>query len=89
MLFRIIPRRSVDKISSEFRILLKKLDYNLIPEFESSFAAYINSKNAIVTPSARIGMRLILESLGLRKGDEIIVPAYTLEALIKIIVSLG
>ena len=89
MLFRIIPRRSIDKIDSEFRALLKKLDYNLISEFESSFAAYISCKNAIIVPSAGIGMRLILESLDLQEGDEIIVPAYTLEALIGIIVSLG
>jgi len=61
----------------------------LISNWENIFADYIKVKHAIALGSGRQGMRFILASLGLKEGDEVIIPAYTLKDLIGIINSLG
>ena len=60
-----------------------------IRKFEVGFAKYIGTKYALTTSSGREGMKLILESLNLKEGSEIIMPAYTLTDLAKIIIDLG
>ena len=46
-------------------------------EFELNFKKYTNSKNAISVSSCTAGMHLFYFSLGIGKGDEVIVPAQT------------
>jgi len=46
-------------------------------EFEINFKKYTNSKNAISVSSCTAGMHLFYFSLGIGKGDEVIVPAQT------------
>ena len=46
-------------------------------EFEKKFADYIGVKYAITTSNCTTAIHLSLESLDLKKGDEIIVPAMT------------
>jgi len=58
-------------------------------EWEDTFARYLGVKFAVAVNSGRVGMELILKSLKLRKGDEVIIPAYTLKDLIPIIQALG
>lgn len=53
--------------------------------FENEFARYIGTKYAISTGSGRQGLELLLDSLKLRDGDEVIFPAYTLKDLIKLV----
>ncbi len=90
-----IPRRSVHIIKGEFQILMRSMSRSrgaslqLISNWESIFADYIKTKYAVTVGSGRIGLRLILLSLGLSKNDEVIVPAYTLKDLAGIINSLG
>ena len=90
-----IPRRAIHIINGEFQILIrakyksKDASLELIHNWESIFADYIKAKHAIAVGSGRMGMWLILNSLGLRKGDEVIIPAYTLKDLIGRIDSLG
>ena len=46
-------------------------------EFESKFKKLTNAKNAISVSSCTAGMHLIYFTLGIGKGDEVIVPAQT------------
>ncbi|MFA5144798.1 MAG: DegT/DnrJ/EryC1/StrS family aminotransferase [Candidatus Omnitrophota bacterium] len=57
--------------------------------FEKKFAQYVGVKFAVATCSGRNGFGLILDSLGLNSGDEIIMPAYTLKNLIYLIADKG
>jgi len=88
-----IPRRAIHIINGEFRLLMRSRDKyapsDSIGNWERVFADYINVKDAITAVSGRQGLRVILASLGLREGDEVIIPAYTLKDLIGIINSLG
>jgi dTDP-4-amino-4,6-dideoxygalactose transaminase len=49
--------------------------------FENEFAEYIGVRNAIAVPSARVGLELILQELGLPSGSRILVPAYTADCI--------
>jgi len=88
MKFRIISRRKLGSVKEDFFSLFKKHDLSLVKKFEDNFTDFIGSKYIVFVPSARYGMKIILESLNLKDGDEVIVPAYTLGALIGIIKSL-
>ena len=46
-------------------------------EFETKFKKLTNAKNAISVSSCTAGMHLIYFTLGIGKGDEVIVPAQT------------
>ncbi len=61
----------------------------LIKKFEKSFAEYIGVDHAISTSSAKTALYLSLKALGAEKGDEIIVPAYTVREVIDVIIALG
>ena len=90
-----IRRRKMNLYNEEFSDILslafskQSSDENYIKQFEKKFAEYIGTKHAIVTYSGRSGMVLLLEALRLKKGDEIIFPAYTLKALITLAQKLG
>jgi len=88
MKFRIISHRKLGSVKEGFFSLFKKHDVSLIKKFEDNFTDFIDSKYVAFVPSARYGMKIILESLSLKDGDEVIVTAYTLRALIGIIRSL-
>ncbi len=60
-----------------------------IAEFEAEFAKYIGIEFSLAVASGRLGLRLILESLELNKGDEIIMPAYTFYAVCETIEKCG
>lgn len=57
--------------------------------FEKRFAQYIGTKFAIATSSGRSGLEMLLGTLELKEGDEVIVPAYTLKDLIYLIKAKG
>ena len=46
-------------------------------EFEKNFQKFTKAKNAISVSSCTAGMHLIYFTLGIGKGDEVIVPAQT------------
>jgi dTDP-4-amino-4,6-dideoxygalactose transaminase len=50
-------------------------------EFEQAFAAYIGVAYAVSLPLERQGLFLALQALGLDRGSEILLPAYTFYAL--------
>ena len=57
--------------------------------FEERFARYIGKRFAVSTCSGRYGLEIILEAFRLQPGDEVILPAYTLEALPRLIAAKG
>jgi perosamine synthetase len=48
-----------------------------ITKFEDSFANYMGSKNAISCCNGTVALHLPLMALGLKEGDEVIVPSFT------------
>lgn len=49
-----------------------------VEEFENKFAEYCNCKYGVSTTSGTTAIHLALASIGLKKGDEVIVPAFTM-----------
>ncbi len=60
-----------------------------INKLESNFAKYLNCKYAIATSSCTGAMQIALMSLGLKKGDEVIVPNITWVATAKAVSYVG
>jgi dTDP-4-amino-4,6-dideoxygalactose transaminase len=84
-----IIRRKIDMEDYEFfRLLrLENHDPKIIKDWERAFAGFIGVKHACVVQSGRQGLFHLLSKLGLKPGDEVIAPAYTLIDLIPIIES--
>jgi dTDP-4-amino-4,6-dideoxygalactose transaminase len=57
--------------------------------FEREFAEYVGAKHAVAVNSATAAMHLALEAIGLRPGDEVIVPAYTFTATAEVVLYFG
>ena len=49
----------------------------VVEEFENAFAKYVGVKNAIAVSNGTISLDIALKSLGIKKGDEVIVPSFT------------
>lgn len=78
----------------ELNIILARILFNNAPDggvsvFEHKFAQYLGVKHAIGVPSGRWGLCYILQGLGLQKGDEVILPAFTYFAVPAVIIKLG
>lgn len=67
----------------------KIIEGSNIRDFEELFALYIGTKYAISVSSARSGLMLVLKALGLKSGDEVILPAYTFHVVPAIIKSMN
>ena len=48
-----------------------------IDKFENAFAQYINVKHATTVCNGTVAIRLALLALGVKEGDEVIVPSFT------------
>ena len=57
--------------------------------FEEEFAKYVGAKHAIAVNSATSGLFLTLKALGIKKGDEVIVPSFTFASTANVIVHCG
>ncbi|MCJ7498124.1 MAG: DegT/DnrJ/EryC1/StrS aminotransferase family protein [candidate division Zixibacteria bacterium] len=51
-----------------------------VEEFENKFAEFLKARYAIALSSGTAALHLALESLGIKKGDEVLVPAMTFVA---------
>ncbi len=60
-----------------------------VAAFEEALSTYHADAHVATVNSGRVGLLILLESLGLRPGDEILVPAYTLRALIELLITEG
>ena len=48
-----------------------------VAEFERAIASYVGAKHGIATTSCTTGLHLALASIGVGRGDEVIVPSFT------------
>lgn len=58
-------------------------------EFERQFASYVGSPYAIAVSSCTAGLHLCLEAIGLKPGDEVLVPTTTFTATAEVVTYLG
>lgn len=94
MAFGRIPRFSPSFSPAEAWICTKHLmgmgsGDDLVGEFEAEFAQFIGAKHGIMVPSARYGLYLLLDALGVGEGDEVVVPGLTYFAIPAMIELLG
>jgi dTDP-4-amino-4,6-dideoxygalactose transaminase len=55
-------------------------------EFEEKFAAYVGAKHAVGVCSGTAGLHLALDAIGLKQGDEVLVPTTTFTASAEVVV---
>ena len=60
-----------------------------VREFEASLEKYIGVKHAIVVSSGTAALHLSLVAMGIGKGDEVIVPAFTFPATVNVVEIVG
>jgi UDP-4-amino-4-deoxy-L-arabinose-oxoglutarate aminotransferase len=58
-------------------------------QFEKDFASYVGSPHALVLTSGTAGMHLLLKTLGIGPGDEVITPSMTFASTVNQIVLAG
>src|SRR5207245_6032801 len=51
-----------------------------VKRFEDDFAEYVGSKHAVAVNSGTAALHLALDAVGIRQGDEVIVPTMTFTA---------
>ncbi|MBS3055594.1 MAG: DegT/DnrJ/EryC1/StrS family aminotransferase [Candidatus Aenigmarchaeota archaeon] len=81
------PVRFTDILRSFIKEGFSKETY--VEVFEKEFAKYIGVRHAFAVSSGRYAMQLILKSLNLDRGSEVIVPSYTFHQLPEIIKRIG
>lgn len=60
-----------------------------VAEFEKKFAEFHNSKHALATTSCTTGLHLILASMNLGPGDDVLVPAFTWVSTANVVLHVG
>src|SRR5262245_61132818 len=60
-----------------------------VKEFEQAFAAYLGVAGCVAVANGTDALVVALRALGLRPGDEVIVPAFTFFATAEAVVLLG
>jgi len=81
-----IPLASADIDETDIQAVLKVLHSGRlalgphIKEFEDLIASYVNVKYAIAVNSGTSALHLIVRSLGIGQGDEVLVPSFTFAA---------
>lgn len=60
-----------------------------VKQLEQRFAAYVGAKHAIAVNSCTAALHLALEAIGLRAGDEVIIPTYTFTAAGEVVTYFG
>ena len=89
-----IPRHQIETTLAEYARIVASLAGpadrpDALGRFERAFADYVGCRHAVAVSSGRLGIHLILQRLGLGLGDEAIVPAFNLFAVIERFCQLG
>lgn len=90
-----IPRTIVYFPFSSFKVAIKIIFYGhmlrgkYVERFEYAFRKYIGTKYAISVSCGKAGLYFCLKALDAKKGDEIILPSYTVWDVPAVIVALG
>lgn len=58
-------------------------------KFEEEFARYVGVSNAIAVNSCTAALFLSLKALGIKEGDEVIVPAFTFPSTVSVVIHCG
>jgi dTDP-4-amino-4,6-dideoxygalactose transaminase len=58
-------------------------------EFEKLFSAYLGCKHALAVNSCTAALQLALDAIGLRTGDEVLVPSYTFTSTAEVVTYFG
>jgi perosamine synthetase len=61
----------------------------IVREFEASFAEYVGVRHAVAVNSCTAALHLALEALGVRPGDDVLVPTMTFAATAEVVHYLG
>ena len=80
------------EIAERQRAVLESGRYVLGPEveaFESEFASYVGAKHCVGLANGTDALLIGLRALGVRPGDEVVVPAFTFFATAEAVVELG
>ncbi|MBU1863729.1 MAG: DegT/DnrJ/EryC1/StrS family aminotransferase [Candidatus Omnitrophica bacterium] len=86
-----IPFHKVDITGQEIKGVIRAVKsgwWTMGPktiEFERRFRNYVGSKHAIAVNSCTAAMHLALDAIGLKEGDEVIVPAITFTATAEVV----
>ena len=64
-------------------------DGPFVKEFEEKFSKFIGKKHGIAVTNGTVALELAVESLGITKGDEVIVPTFTIISCVNAIVKAG
>jgi len=62
---------------------------NLSNEFEKKFADYIGSRHALLVPSGTMAVYLSLVALGIKEGQEVVIPGITWPSVVYAIIKAG
>ena len=89
-----IARRRVSVDAQDYESFLgsfagPSVDGELVKVFEGELAKFVGVKHAITVSSGRQAMSQILQGINISAGDEVIIPAYTLGALLYLVESRG
>ncbi len=60
-----------------------------VQQFEREFAKYIGCRHALAVNSATAALHLALDAIGLRLGDEVLVPTYTFTSTAEVVTYFG
>jgi len=92
----IIPVCSPSTTKAEIKMVQKALEQNMISStspfvemFEQKFATKINTKYAVAVNSGTSALFIALRALGIKEGDEVIVPTFTMIATANAVVQCG
>jgi dTDP-3-amino-3,4,6-trideoxy-alpha-D-glucose transaminase len=80
------------EVAERQRVVLESGRYILGPEveaFESEFAAYVGAEHCVGVADGTDALAIGLRALGVRPGDEVVVPAFTFFATAEAVVELG
>lgn len=66
-----------------------KIAFNVVEQFEDEFKSKIGAKHCIAVNSGASALFLALKALGIKKGDEVIVPEFTMIATANAVVDCG
>lgn len=83
-----IGREEIDAVSRVLKSGWLTMSKETI-EFEKEFAQYVGRKYAIAVNSCTSALFLALKSLGIKNGDEVIVPSFTFASTVNVIVHCG